>query len=155
MFSNRAVKHTISHYRGWFRRKGQIFGGDYRLLWETKVHMSMCLNSDWLRRYNCLNLQLQEHCEWCVICLFVCFWRDSPQWTRTSSFTRFLDHTQRHTTVGRTLLDEWSAHRRDLYLTTHSSHNRQTYMLPVGFEPIVNGNQANKLFSVDLSLILE
>jgi len=30
----------------------------------------------------------------------------------------FLDHTQRHTTVGRTPLDAWSACRRDLYLTT-------------------------------------
>jgi len=29
---------------------------------------------------------------------FVCFWRDSPQWARASSFTRFLDHTQRRTT---------------------------------------------------------
>jgi len=34
------------------------------------------------------------------------FWPDSPQWARTSSFTRFLDHTQRHITVGRTPLDE-------------------------------------------------
>jgi hypothetical protein len=49
--------------------------------------------------------------------LFVCFWRDSPppQWAMASSFTRFLDHTQRRTTVGRTPLDEWSARRRDLY----------------------------------------
>ena len=44
-----------------------------------------------------------------IIVLFVCFWRDSPQWARASSFTRFLDHTQRRTTVGRTPLDEWSA----------------------------------------------
>jgi len=29
-----------------------------------------------------------------------------------SSFLRFLDHTQRRTTVGRTPLDEWSARRR-------------------------------------------
>jgi hypothetical protein len=55
----------------------------------------------------------------------VFFWRSSPQWARASSFTRFLDHTQRHTTVGRTPLDEWSIRRRDLYLT-HNSHNRQT-----------------------------
>jgi len=41
-----------------------------------------------------------------------------PQWARVSSFTKFLDHTQRRTTVGRTPLDEWSARRRDLYLTT-------------------------------------
>jgi len=31
----------------------------------------------------------------------------------------FLDHTQRRTTFGGTPLDEWSARRRDLYLTTH------------------------------------
>ena len=32
----------------------------------------------------------------------------------------FRHHTRRHTTVGRTPLDEWSARRRDLYLTTHT-----------------------------------
>ena len=32
----------------------------------------------------------------------------APQWARASSFTRFLDHTQRHTAVVRTSLDEWS-----------------------------------------------
>ena len=35
-------------------------------------------------------------------------------------FLMFLDHTQRRTTVGRTPLDEQSARRRDLYLTTHN-----------------------------------
>jgi len=49
---------------------------------------------------------------------FDCFWRDSPQRARAFSFTRFLDHTQGRTTVGRTPLEEWSARRRDLYLTT-------------------------------------
>ena len=43
-------------------------------------------------------------------------------------FLMFLDHTQRRSTVGRTPLDEWSARRRDLYLTTHDTHNRQTSM---------------------------
>ena len=50
-------------------------------------------------------------------------------------FLMFLDHTQRRSTVGRTSLDEWSARRRDLYLTTHDTHNRQISMPPVGFEP--------------------
>ena len=45
-----------------------------------------------------------------------------------SSFVRFLCHTQRRTTVGRTPLDEWSARRRDLYLTIHNTHNRQIPM---------------------------
>ena len=36
-------------------------------------------------------------------------------------------HTQRSTTVGRTPLDDWSARRRDLYLTAHDTHNRHPY----------------------------
>jgi len=55
--------------------------------------------------------------------LHVCLWRDSPQWARASFFTRFPDHTQRRITVGRTPLDERSACRRDLYLTTHNTHD--------------------------------
>jgi hypothetical protein len=50
----------------------------------------------------------------------------------------FLDHTQRRSTVGRTPLDERSACRRDLYLTTHGTHNRQISMPPVGFEPTIS-----------------
>jgi len=46
-----------------------------------------------------------------------------------------LDHTPRRIIVRRTPLDEWSARSRDLYLTTHNNHNRQTSMPPVGFEP--------------------
>ena len=64
--------------------------------------------------------------------LFVCFWRGSPQWTKASSFTRYLGQTQRRATVGRTLLDEWSARRRGLYLTSHNTRNRQTSMSPGG-----------------------
>jgi hypothetical protein len=59
--------------------------------------------------------------------LFVClFWRHSHQWARASSFTSFLDHRRRRTTLGRTTMDERSARRRDLCLTTHNSHNRPT-----------------------------
>jgi hypothetical protein len=50
----------------------------------------------------------------------------------------FLDHTQRRTTVGMTPLDERSARRRDLYLTTHNTHNRQISMPPVGVEPTIS-----------------
>ena len=34
--------------------------------------------------------------------------------------------TLMHNTLGRNSLDEWSARRRDLYLTTHTTHKRQT-----------------------------
>ena len=50
------------------------------------------------------------------ISAFLC-WHNSPPWAR-ASFMRFLDHTQRRTTFGRTPPDEWSARFRDLYLTT-------------------------------------
>ena len=70
--------------------------------------------------------------------LYVCFCRDNPQWARVSSFTRFLDHTQRRNTVGRAPLDEWSARRRDIYLTINNTHNRQTSIRPVGFEPTIS-----------------
>ena len=39
-------------------------------------------------------------------CYYILFWRNSPQWAMASSFMRFLDHTQRPTTVGRTPPDE-------------------------------------------------
>ena len=52
-------------------------------------------------------------------------------------FLMFLDHTLRRSTVGRTPLDERSARRRDLYLTTHDTHNRQISMSPVGFKPTI------------------
>jgi len=45
--------------------------------------------------------------------------------------------TLRHTTLGRTRLDEWSAQHRDLYVTTHNTHMRETFMPPVGFEPAI------------------
>jgi len=47
---------------------------------------------------------------------FFFLWGCDPTWVVASSFTRFLDHTQWCTTVGRTPLDKWSARRRDLYL---------------------------------------
>ena len=56
-------------------------------------------------------------------------------------FLMFLDHTQPRTTIGRTSLDEWSARRRDLYLTTHDTHNRQISMPPVGFEPTISAGE--------------
>jgi hypothetical protein len=53
-------------------------------------------------------------------------------------FLMFLDHTQRRSTFGRTPLGERSACRRDLYLTTHDTRNRQISMPPVGVEPTIS-----------------
>jgi len=85
-----------------------------------------------------------------LILSVVCFWRDSPQLARASSFTRFLDHTQRRTTVGRTPLDEWSARRRDLYLTTHTTLTTEKRPCPsVGFEPIISAGERPQTYALD------
>ena len=65
---------------------------------------------------------------------------------------RFLDHTQRRTTVGTTPLDEWSARRRDLYLTTHNTHNRQTSTPPAGFEPTISASERLQIYALDRAI---
>ena len=78
---------------------------------------------------------------------FFLLWLCDPTRVIVSSFLRFLDHTQRRTTVGRTPLDERSARRRDLYLTTHNTHNRQTSMPPVGFEPTISAGERPQTYA--------
>jgi hypothetical protein len=102
-----------------------------------------------LKKYNASVVWIAWNLDLFHCVFFVCFWSNSPQWARASSYKRFLDHTQWHTTVGRTPLDEWSAHRRDLYLTTHNTHNRQTSMPPVGFEHIITAGEWPQTFALD------
>jgi hypothetical protein len=84
-----------------------------------------------------------------IYTFLVYFWRDSPQWATAFSFTKFLDHTQRRTTVGKTPLDEWSGRRRHLYLTTHNTHNRKTSTPPVGFEPTISAGERSQTYFLD------
>jgi hypothetical protein len=81
--------------------------------------------------------------------IIVFFYRNSPTWARAASCSRFLDHTQIHTTVGRSPLDEGSARRRDLYLTTHNTQNRQTATLPAGFEPAIPASKRLQTLALD------
>jgi hypothetical protein len=61
--------------------------------------------------------------------------------------------TFRHTTLGRTPLDEGSALRRDFYLTTHNTHKRQTSMPPVGFEPTIPASARPKAHVLERAAI--
>ena len=83
------------------------------------------------------------------IYFFFFLWRCDPTRVMATSFLRFLDHTQRRTTVGRTPLDEWSARRRDLNLTTHNTHNRQISMPPVGFEATISAGERPQTYALD------
>jgi len=42
-----------------------------------------------------------------------------------------------------------SARRRDLYITTHNTHNRQTSMPPVGFEPVISTGEWPQTYALD------
>jgi len=64
-------------------------------------------------------------------------------------------HPVRHTTLGGTPLDEWLAQPRDLYLTTRDIPNRQTSMLPVGFETAIRGRERPQTQALDLKAILK
>ena len=83
------------------------------------------------------------------IYFFFFLWRCGPTPAMPSPFFRFLDHIQRRITFGRTPLDEWSARRRDLYLTTHNTHNRQTSMPSVGFEPTISAGERPQTYALD------
>ena len=84
----------------------------------------------------------------------ISIWKEADSYKRVlrpkkfmrSSFLRLLDHTQRLTTVGRTPLDEWSAHRPDLSLTTHM---RQTTVPLVGFEPTISAGKRPQTYALD------
>jgi hypothetical protein len=57
--------------------------------------------------------------------------------------------TLRHTTLGRTPLDEWSARRTDLYQTTHNTQHRQTSMPSAGFEPATPASERAQTHDLD------
>ena len=76
-------------------------------------------------------------------------WRCDATRVMASASLRFIDHIKRRTTVLRTPLDEWSARHRNLYLTTHNTHNRQTSMPTVGFEPTISAGKRPQNYALD------
>jgi hypothetical protein len=63
--------------------------------------------------------------------------------------------SHKHTTLGRTPLDEWSALNRDLYLTTHNTHERKTSMPPAGFEPTIPVRERPLTHTLDIITIIK
>ena len=57
--------------------------------------------------------------------------------------------TFRHTTLCKTPRDEWSARRRDIFLITHNTHNRQTSVPPPGFEPAIPASERPQTYALD------
>ena len=108
---------------------------------KQHVHSRQCRKILGVCLFVCLSVCL-------FVCLFVCFWRESPQWAMASSFTRFLNHNDAPQSVGMFCTSE-SVRRRDLYLTTHNTHNCQTSMSPVGFEPTTPTGERPQTYTLD------
>ena len=95
----------------------------------------------------------KEHINFTLSFFLSFFWRNSSQ---VGHGLLIHEVTQLPTTVGRTPLDEWSARRRHLYLTTHNTHNRQTSMPPVGFEHTISaGERPQTARPVGLALVAD
>jgi len=87
----------------------ELYLNDEQKIWEIDA-------SGWLIYLNvrrCTDLQTL---------VFFSLWRCGPTRAIASSFTRFLDHNRHTQSAG--LLWTRSARRRDLYLTTHTIHNK-------------------------------
>jgi len=123
--------------KAWFSSLHWTSGPTYTGCRSHLVRRSYFRSNDQQHNYRGHNVDQQLDTFW--ISLF--FGATAPSGPGPPHFTRFLDHTQRRTTVGRTPLDEWSARRRDLYLTTHNTHNRQTSMILAGFETTISAGE--------------
>jgi hypothetical protein len=82
-----------------------------------------------------------------------------PQWAATAPLGSGPPHyrgftiTFRHSTLGRTPLDEWSACRRDLYLATHNTYQRRTSMLSAGFKTTISAGERPQAHALDSAAV--
>ena len=125
---------TVRRYKACF--VGLMLRGycaNYPLHLTQRIRMNAALSSFWLltRRNLALNTHDRITAIFPLRLLYVSFpmamW---PSSGHSLLILELLDHTKPPTTVDRSPLDEWSARRRDLYLTIHDTHDRQTSMSP-------------------------
>ena len=70
--------------------------------------------------------------------------------TLSDTHTHTHTHTHERThALGRALLDGRSTRRRDLYLTIHNTHNRQTSVPPAGFESSIPASERPQTHALD------
>jgi hypothetical protein len=85
-----------------------------------------------------------------LIFFHLSLWLCSPARAMASSFTRFLDHTQRRATVGGEILwtsDQIVAETSTEQHTTHTTDKQPC--LPVGFEPTIAAGERPKTYVLD------
>jgi len=83
------------------------------------------------------------------LCIIMTYF-NLPYWRCKGLLFNLVTLNDTHThTLGRTPLDEGSARRRDLYLTTHNTQKRETSMTPAGFEPAIPANKRSQTQALD------
>jgi hypothetical protein len=114
---------------------------------QVKFTTSSCLCDDLCVRA-CVRALLTNFRGVCSLLMHFFSWRKSPFW-EGYSHCRGFTITLRRTTLVRTSLDEWSAPFRDLYLTAHNTHNRQTSMPLVWSEPATPASERPQTHALD------
>ena len=113
-------------YRHTFSQHATFRVGDNILLTIACLHTLILQHSTY-------GASTRLQCKTTPLLLFF-LWRFDPLPGRGLPLRGFTI-TFRHTTLGSTPLDKWSARRRYLYLTTHNTHKTQTSTPSAGFEP--------------------
>jgi hypothetical protein len=66
---------------------------------------------------------------------------------------RGFTNTLRHTTLGKTPLEVWSARRKYLYLTTHNTHKREASMPSAEFKPTLTQTERPQTHALDFAVL--
>jgi hypothetical protein len=155
----------------WVERSGGMLPtGETEVLWEKPVSVSLCplqipyglawnwggssaMERRWITAGAMARTQseINDRKQISLIRLFRFVVLPSSTYLFTVGCGGFLfsrDHTQTHT-VGRSPLNDGSARRRDLYLTTQTLYKRWTSMPPVGFEPTIPASARPQTYALD------
>ena len=114
-------------------------------------HISeICWFSEWTvhKLQYCKRLDVASVCLILMSILSLSLWCTGPTQARAASFTHNDTHTH---TVGGTPLDKGSVRRRDLYLTKHNTHKRQTCMHSARYEPAIPASEGPQTLALDRS----
>ena len=106
---------------------------DQDTLWQIRNSSTVDLGNDKAKQCLLNNIKSQQG-------FYFSHGAKAPSGPRPPPYRGF-KITLRHTTLGRTALDEWSARCRDLYPTTHNTHKRQTSTPAMGFESTIPASE--------------
>jgi len=132
------------------KRKGLVLYGKIILKWILisrlqDFFLSLLKSSEYRALYKLIGWLHWVVCGKCIqSCIFLLKLIHASDWVWL-----LIHEVSRRTTVGRSPLYEWSARHRGLYLTTYNTHNRQTSMRPVGFEPTTPASERSQTYALD------